>query len=191
MRHVAGALALAFVLVGAGAASAQYPPTVGAGRVSRTDLKQCQCTQFTGDGFAPGTPVSIVDVQPDGTERVVGTEVADAKGGVKSKVCFDETAPQGRHTLVARGADAAGNAHEDRATVTVSGSVCYGHGDEVHPNANRDLGGGPRGGSVVPASSTLNVPAVASGTLLALGGALLLLLLARHRRRDEPTPAPV
>lgn len=160
VRTVVGILLLTLgALAAAPAAYAQqYPPTVGAGRVSRSELKQCQCTQFSGDGFVPGTPVTVVDEQPGGAERVVGTVTADDKGSFRLKVCFDETSAEGDHTLVARGADPAGGAHEDRATVTVRGSVCNGKNDEVHPHTgggdttgdsteNRDGGAGAGPGS--------------------------------------------
>lgn len=136
-RTAVGILLLTLTALGGAAAHAQYPPTVGAGRVTRSDLKQCQCTQFSGDGFTPGTPVTVVDRGPDGIEHVVATVTADDKGGFKVKVCFDSTSAEGTHTLVARGTDAAG-AHEDRATVTVGGSVCNSRADEVHPAAGAD-----------------------------------------------------
>jgi hypothetical protein len=208
VRTAVGILLLTLgAFVAAPAAHAQYPPTVGAGRVSRSELKQCQCTQFSGEGFAPGTSVTVVDEQPGGGERVVTTVTADDKGGFKVKVCFDQTAPEGEHTLVARGAGTDGGAHEDRATVTVQGSVCNGKNDEVHPNVsgedtsteNRGGGGtqagsgGAGGGSGegsgdglggVPLPRTgadVILPGLALGFCLVLAGAATVHLT--HRRR--------
>lgn len=148
VRHLVGMLALMTVL-GAGmpAAHAQYPPTVGNGRVTRSEVKQCQCVQFSGDGFLPGTTVTIVDRDSTGMERVVAKATADNKGAFKVKVCFDETARQGEHTLIGRGVSASGP-REVHAKVKVAGSVCFAKGDEVHTPTN--VGGEdeeqPRGG---------------------------------------------
>lgn len=156
LGHLVGTLVLAITLGTAlPAAHAQYPPTVGSGRVTRSELKQCQCTQFSGSGFEPGTAVTIVDRGPNGIERVVGTTTADAKGDFKFKVCFDEKSEQGSHTLIARGIDAeTGGAREVRATVHVEDTVCFKKGDEVHnPNViggedeEEPRGNGGNGGS--------------------------------------------
>jgi hypothetical protein len=154
------------------AAHAQYPPTVGAGRVSRSELKQCQCTLFSGDGFVPGTPVAIVDEGPDGTSRIVATVTADDKGGFKEKVCFDSASAQGGHTLVAQGTEPGGGAHEDRASVTVAGSVCNTKSDEVHPKVsdagsdteNRDGGSAGAGSGAGGAGSGSGNGSSGSGT---------------------------
>lgn len=133
LRHLVGAIALAVTLGGAlPAVHAQYPPTVGNGRVTRSEVKQCQCVQFSGDGFEPGTTVTVVDRDAAGLERVVGTATVDAKGGFKLRVCFDEQSAQGEHTLIGRGVQPDGGAREVRATVTVEGTVCFSNADEVH-----------------------------------------------------------
>lgn len=150
--HLVGILLLTLTLGTAVPAAAQYPPVVGNGRVTRSEVKQCQCTQFSGDGFEPGTTITVVDRGPNGAERVVATVTADDKGGFKVKVCFDESSQEGRHTLIARGIEAGGeDAREVRATVQVEGTACFGKGDEVH-NPNGEIGGEgeeeqPRGGS--------------------------------------------
>src|SRR3712207_5221173 len=120
-RTLLGALLAVLVIGGAAPAWAQYPPTVGAGRVTRSTLKQCQCTQFSGDGFKPGSTVTIVDQHPDGSEHTIRTVVVDSKGSFKTKVCFDEHAPQGSHRLIGRGQDKAGNPREVHAVVVVRG----------------------------------------------------------------------
>lgn len=114
------------------AAHAQYPPTVGAGRVSRSELKQCQCTLFTGDGFEPGSTVPIFDRGPDGVTRAIGSTTADNRGAFRFKVCFDEHDDEGTHTLIGRGTGADGRPREVRATVRVQGNTCYRKGDEIH-----------------------------------------------------------
>ncbi|HEU0131834.1 MAG TPA: LPXTG cell wall anchor domain-containing protein [Mycobacteriales bacterium] len=176
-RTLVGGLLAAFLLGGAVTpALAQYPPSVGAGKVTRSELKQCQCTNFSGEGFAPGASITITDVYPDGSRHVVQTVVADSKGGFKTKVCFDEHAPQGRHTLVARG-DAAGGKgkHEVRSDVTVAGSVCYQKGDEVHGTRfERGTGGLPKTGS------DTTVPALLLGFGLVVAGSGVVLV---YRRR--------
>lgn len=136
LRHLVGTLVLALTMGTALPAHAQYPPTVGNGRVTRSEVKQCQCTLFSGDGFLPGTTVTVTDRGPTGAPKVVATVTADSKGGFKVKVCFDEKSVPGKHTLAAKGTGADGKPREVRATVTVDGSVCFGKGDEVHnPNA--------------------------------------------------------
>ena len=136
LRHLIGTLMVALTLgVSVVPAAAQYPPVVGNGRVTRSEVKQCQCTQFSGDGFEPGTVVTITDRGPSGPARVVATVTADSRGEFKVKVCFDETSDEGQHTLTATGTQPGGGAREVRATVTVEGSVCFAKGDEVHnPN---------------------------------------------------------
>lgn len=151
LGHLVGILLLTLTLGTAVPATAQYPPVVGNGRVTRSEVKQCQCTQFSGDGFEPGTTITVIDRSPNGAERVVATVTADDRGGFKVKVCFDEKSQEGQHTLVARGIEAGGeDAREVRATVQVEGTTCFGKGDEVH-NPNGVGGEGeeeqPRGGS--------------------------------------------
>jgi hypothetical protein len=200
LRHLAGLLLLAVTMGTAlPAAHAQYPPTVGNGRVTRSELKKCQCTQFTGDGFQPGTEVTIVDKDPAGIEHVVGTATADNKGGFKIKVCFDEQAAQGDHTLIARGAAPGGGAHEDRATVHVEGTNCFGKGDEIHnPNAvgsvdeeqPRNDGSGATGSGSGPAVGGVGLPRTGAdyvlpgllvGFLLVVSGTAVVHLTRRRR----------
>jgi LPXTG-motif cell wall-anchored protein len=185
-RTLLGALLAVLVLGGATASWAQYPPTVGAGRVTRSTLKQCQCTQFSGDGFKPGTTVTIVDQYPDGSEHVLRTVVADSKGGFKTKVCFDEKAPQGQHRLIARGTDPNGRAHEDTAVVVVKGSVCFQRGDEVHGDrferGNEGVGGNGNGLPFSGSSSTVPMLLLGFGLVVAGSGVVLV-----FRRRAYAT----
>jgi LPXTG-motif cell wall-anchored protein len=187
LRHVVSTLMLTFLLGGAfaSAASAQYPPTVGAGRVSRSQVMQCQCTVFSGSGFQPGSAVTIVDQYPDGSEHVVGTVVADKKGDFKRKVCFDQNSPQGQHTLVARGTDPNGGAHEDRAVVTVKGSTCFRRGDEVH--GDRFSREDPPGGVLPRTGTDLILPGLLIGTALVAAGSGVVLVV--RRRRHAPAAA--
>lgn len=154
LRNAIGTLVLALTMGAAvPAAHAQYPPTVGSGRVTRSEFKQCQCTQFSGEGFAPGSTVVVVDRGPDGKERRLGTAVADAQGRFKFKACLDEHAAEGEHTLIGRGEQPDGKRREVRANVRVEGSVCYRQGDEVHgPNVvggddDEETPGGGNGGT--------------------------------------------
>jgi LPXTG-motif cell wall-anchored protein len=172
---LAGVFAVVALGSAAAPALAQYPPTVGAGQVTRSTLKQCQCTQFSGSGFAPGSSVTIVDKYPDGSEHTVRTVVADSKGRFKTKVCFDQNSPEGSHTLIARGTDSAGNAHEDRAVVVVDGSVCFKRGDEVHGDRfGRGEGGLPRTGT------STTIPALLIGFGLVVAGSGVVMVLRRR-----------
>ena len=203
LRSALGTVVLTLVLgTVAPAAHAQYPPTVGAGRVTRSDMKQCQCTQFSGDGFAPGSTVVVVDRGPDGIERPVGTTTADSKGEFKFKVCLDEKAPQGEHTLIARGSAPSGLPREVRANVRLDGSVCYRKGDEIHNpnvidgdedeqpdtgnNGTGNDGDGDGNGSVGPGKlprtgAEYVIPGLLLGFTLVLTGTGLVHLTRRRR----------
>jgi LPXTG-motif cell wall-anchored protein len=171
-----GLLAVLVMLVtGATAAFAQYPPSVGAGRVTRSAMKQCQCTTFSGDGFKPGSSVTITDEYPDGSRHAVATVVADSKGRFTTKVCYDEKSAQGAHTLIASGTDANGNPHEDRAVVNVHGTTCFMQGDEVHGSRfDRGEGGLPRTGT------NTTVPALLLGFGLVVAGSGVVLVFRRR-----------
>lgn len=163
------ACVLLLCLLWAGAANAQYPPTVGTGNVNRSTVKKCQCVIFSGDGFAPGSPVTITD-----NGRFVARVTADRRGTFRHRVCFDEKRAEGRHDLLATGTNPSGGAHEVRATVFVRGDTCFRRGDEIHDESLwRDL---PRTG----AGST--VPALLLGFGLVTTGSGVL-FVAKHRRR--------
>ena len=139
LRSALGTLVLVLTLGAAvPAAQAQYPPTVGSGRVTRSELKQCQCTLFTGDGFEPGSSVLILDRGPDGIARPLGTATVDHKGEFRFKACFDENDDEGTHRLLARGTGANGAPREVSATVRVEGTICFRKGDEVHDPSEFD-----------------------------------------------------
>ena len=170
-----GLLAVLIFAVGVAPAWAQYPPTVGAGRVTRSNVKQCQCTEFSGDGFAPGAKITITDQRPDGSTRHVGTVVADSRGAFKTKVCFDEHSGEGPHNLVARGKGADGKQREVHAVVTVKGSVCYKKGDEIHGERfERGNGGLPDTGS------DTTIPALLLGFGLVVAGSGVVLVFRRR-----------
>jgi hypothetical protein len=198
-RLVAGILLLALATSGS-VARAQYPPNVGNGRVTRSELKQCQCTLFSGDGFKPGAVVTVRDKAPGGGTRVVGTVTADAKGEFKLKVCFDETSIQGEHTLSGRGAAPSGT-REVNATVVVEGSVCFKKGDEVHssnavgsPDGGQEPGAGSGSGSGSGSGPDVGgvdlprtgadyvLPGLLAGFLLVVIGTTIARLTGRRRR---------
>ena len=161
--------ALLFCLLTAGATYAQYPPTVGNGNVNRSTVKKCQCVMFSGDGFAPGSQLTITD-----NGVFVAQVTADHRGSFRHRVCFDERRAEGRHDLLATGTNRAGGPHEVRSTVFVNGDTCFRRGDEVHDESLfRDL---PRTG----AGST--VPALLIGFGLVTTGSGVL-FVAKHRRR--------
>jgi LPXTG-motif cell wall-anchored protein len=180
-KALLGGVSAALVVgLSAAPALAQYPPSVGAGRVTRSAVRQCQCTQFSGEGFAPGSSVTVVDEYPDGSRHAVATVVADSKGRFTAKVCFDDKSAQGAHTLIASGTDANGAPHEDRAVVTVDGTNCFKQGDEVHGGRfDRGEGGLPRTGS------DTTVPALLLGFGLVVAGSGVVLVF---RRRTYASP---
>lgn len=179
-RTLLGALLAVLVIGGATPSWAQYPPVVGAGRVTRSTLKQCQCTQFSGEGFKPGSTVTIVDRYPDGSEHVVRTVVADSKGGFKTKVCFDEKSPQGSHTLIGRGVAPDGSAREVHSVVVVNGSVCFKKGDEVHGDrfSRGDTGG--TDGELPFSGSASTIPMLLLGFGLVVAGSGVVLVFRRR-----------
>ena len=194
LRNTIGTLVLALTLGAAlPAAHAQYPPTVGSGRVTRSELKQCQCTQFSGDGFAPGTTVVVVDRGPDGVERTLGTATADERGRFRFKACLGENAAEGTHTLIGRGVNESGGPREVSATVRVAGSVCFRKGDEMHDvddeEQPRDGGtgggdggtGGAGGGGLPRTGAGYVLPGLLLGFALVVGGTVVVHLTRRRR----------
>jgi LPXTG-motif cell wall-anchored protein len=177
-RSLLGALVAVLVLaVGAAPSWAQYPPAVGAGKVTRSNLKQCQCTQFSGDGFAPGARIVITDTAPDGSRKNVGTAVADGNGSFTIKVCFDENSPEGTHTLTGRGKGVDGKQREVHSTVVVKGSVCYKKGDEIHGERFER----PRGSGGLPTTgSDSTIPALLLGFGLVVAGSGVVLVFRRR-----------
>ena len=135
MRQALAVLLGLLVLLGGGAAPAlaeDYPlPTHGQGKVDKTRVVAGECVIFSGDGFKPGTPLTITD---DGTE--VATTTADANGEFSTQVCFSTTARLGRHVLMAEGIGANGAARDVTATTTVVGA-----------SSTRPPPGGSTGGS--------------------------------------------
>lgn len=207
LRSALGILVLVLTLGAAvPAAQAQYPPTVGAGRVSRSQLKQCQCTLFTGDGFEPGSSVLILDRGPDGVTRPLGTATVGNNGTFRFKACFDEHDEQGTHTLIGRGTGSNGAPREVRATVRVEGTICFRKGDEVHdpseikddeedrgsggpgtggPGTDVGAGGDDKGGGLPRTGADYVLPGLLLGFLLVVTGSGAV-HVARRRRLVTP-----
>ncbi len=116
LRDVVGTLMLAvfFGLALAPAASAQYPPTVGNGRVSRSSVGPGGCVTFTGDGFAPNTPVTVTD-----NNETVGTVTTSPTGTFSIEVCPEVL---GVHILRGTGKTPTGATRVVVAQVRVLGS---------------------------------------------------------------------
>lgn len=168
LRAVALLSTLLWLLVPGTAAYAQYPPTAGNGEVNRSTVKRCQCVLFSGDGFAPGSQVTITD-----NGVFVARVVADGRGRFRHRVCWDERQGEGRHDLLASGANVSGGTHEARASVIVRGDTCFRRGDEIHDERFfRDF---PRTG----AGTT--VPALLLGFGLVTAGSGIV-FVARRRR---------
>ena len=116
LRHLLGAfLALFFVLGTATAASAQYGATTGNGTVDDGAVPPGECVTFGGDGFAPGSEVTISD---NGT--TVGTVDASLTGTFSTEVCPEVL---GVHILRGTGVDVAGNQRVVTARVVVSNQL--------------------------------------------------------------------
>lgn len=161
----------ALLLSFATAATAQYPPTVGNGAVNRSTVKQCQCVQFSGDGFEPGSQVTITD-----NGVVVARVTADSQGRFRHRVCFDERSAQGEHELRGSGTNPSGGAHVVRAVVTVRGDTCFRRGDEVNDESEFREFPATGAGTTVPAL-LLGFGLVATGSGV--------VFLARRRRRAQ------
>ncbi|HVF04200.1 MAG TPA: hypothetical protein VNA20_05115 [Frankiaceae bacterium] len=193
LRSALGTLVLVLTLGGTvPAAQAQYPPTVSAGRVSRSEVKQCQCTMFTGDGFAPNSSVAIYDRGPDGVEEFLGTATTDNRGTFRFKACFDENDDQGSHTLIGRGTGVDGRPREVRATVDLEDSACVAKGDGPDGNGNgngpdTDVGAGRdnRGNGLPRTGAEYVLPGLLLGFLLVVTGSGAV-HIARRRRLVAP-----
>ena len=157
------------VLTLAGIAAAQYPPAVGSGQVSRSTLKRCQCTQFTGDGFVPGERVTVTD-----NGKVVATVTVGRDGAFRVKVCFDERTAEGRHELRGAGASRAVSSVAD-----VRGDTCFARDDEVHAGTF----------DRIPTTGTgIAIPALLTGFGAVTTGSAAL-YAARRRRRAAWQPS--
>ncbi len=166
-----GHMLVGLVLAGV-PASAQYPPTVGNGRVSRSQIAQCQCTQFHGDGFAPGTDVTVTD-----NGELVAVVTANDEGNFTVKVCYDGSDTEGDHLLEARGTNPSGGEHLDRATVNLSGSAC---------KAGAKGGEDVQDGGLARTGAVLIVPGLLLGFALVASGSLFVFLSRRRRAAAIP-----
>lgn len=115
-RKLLGLTALTMLLsLALGApAQAQYEPEVGNGTVTKSQPKKGECITFSGDGFLPGTTVTITD---NGAN--LGTATAGADGGFDFEYCASVL---GVHILKGDGADNDGGTRSVVATVTVLGA---------------------------------------------------------------------
>ena len=117
LRDVVGTLMLT-VFLGcalAPAASAQYPPTAGNGRVTRSTVGPGGCVTFSGDGFAPNTEVTVTDNQ-----TTVGTVTTSLTGTFSFEVC---PTVLGVHILRGTGQTPTGATRVVVAQVRVLGSL--------------------------------------------------------------------
>jgi len=199
---------VAFGLVAPALAAGPYPPPPkGTGRVEPSRISVGQCAVFSGDGFAPATPVTISD---NGVVR--GTTTTSAQGTFSFQLCYPSDAQKGRHDLAGAGTGAGGGPLTVYAVLTVTGvkqspgnpstqsgggpSTSTTGGTTTDPEAVNGTTGALAEGPVVnEGSPTVPVGTENSGTrLIALGltglgfaflASLLLLLIARRRRRRD------
>jgi hypothetical protein len=197
-------------------AAGPYPPppaSGGQGQVDDSRVEAGECVIFSGDGFKPGTTVTIRD-----NGKVVGTAPVAADGTFSKRICFDTDAKPGRHTLTATGVATDGRPLTVSAVVFVTGvSQRPGSGPGSGPAPGTGAGAAtgsptpvatPSPGSTpeetsspapVPGSGPQASPDTSgmglTGWLIVLGlFALLallsgLLLLLGRRRRDEERAA--
>lgn len=209
LAMVAGLLALG-VAAPAMAAGPYPPPPKGTGRVEPSRIAVGQCAVFSGDGFAPATPVTISD---NGVVR--GTTATTAQGTFSFQLCYPSDAQKGRHDLAGAGTGAGGSPLTVYAVLIVTGVK------QSSNNPSTQSGGAPSSSTTGGTSTTTTDPEAVNGTtgalaegpvvnegaptvragtensgtrLIALGltglgfaflASLLLLLIARRRRRRE------
>lgn len=115
LRQVLGLSALVVTLgVAFGAqAQAQYEPSSGSGEVSDSRVTPGECLTFSGDGFAPDSPVEVTD-----NGSPVATDTADATGEFSTEVCPEV---RGVHILRGRGVTPDGAVRTVTARVVVAG----------------------------------------------------------------------
>lgn len=116
LRHVVGALMLAlfFGASVAPAAFAQYPPTQGNGRVTKSTVSPGGCVTFTGDGFAPSTTVTVTD-----NGKTITTVTTSPTGTFSVEVCPEV---KGVHNLRGTGKNPLGGTRVVVAQVKVLGT---------------------------------------------------------------------
>jgi len=201
---VAAAAGLALLGTGVAQAAGPYPPpSKGTGRVDPSHIKAGECAVFSGDGFAPLSPVAVSD---NGVSR--GSTTASSSGTFSIQLCYPTNASKGRHNLAGSGTGADGNPLTVYAVLIVEGvrqsasnpaTQTGGQAASGDSTGGSPVIGGTSGAVALPAdggsSPAAPVGSESSGTrLLALGlsavgfaflASLLLLLLARRRRRRD------
>lgn len=181
-------------------AAATYPVTTAPGTVSRSTVAAGGAVTFSGEGFRPGTAVTIgVSQRGDGGRfaapipaSVAGVVHADAAG--RYTVTLTLTVP-GRTTLTATGLAPDGATLEDVAFVTVLSSGSSGGngsggsgGNGSGSNGAGGNGSGAGGGSnSLPRTGADNVASELwiAGGLLTAGGAGLVVSKSRRRPRSQ------
>jgi hypothetical protein len=214
LRLMAAAVAgLALLGTGVAQAAGPYPPpSKGTGRVDPSHIKAGECAVFSGDGFAPSTPVAVSD---NGVSR--GTTMTSSSGTFSMRLCYATNATKGRHDLAGSGTGADGNPLTVYAVLIVEGvrqsasnpSTQTGgqaaSGDSTGGSDGVPVAGGTTGAAGAPgdggSSPATPVGSENSGSRLLLLGltglgfafvaSLLLLLLARRTRRDDGGASPL
>jgi titin len=102
------------------AAAQQYPPSGNALTVSKANAATGETIALSGDGFAPGSTITITI---ESTSRVLGNVVADPAGAFTADVIIPAGLDAGLHTLKAIGTAAEGGELTLSASVTVVPSV--------------------------------------------------------------------
>ena len=153
------------------ASPAPYPPVAGTSSATPDRLSLGDCTDFTGDGFATTSTVSLTD-----NGATSGSVVSDASGVFHQRRCFDAGTPCGAHELGAAGHHPDGSALSDSALVTM---VCLVQKAPGESNTLGAIPGTPGLGRNWPLYALVIVPAAALLGLLGHG------FTARWRSRPE------
>jgi hypothetical protein len=120
------AAVVALMPVGVAAAAGPYPPpSSGSASVNPSRIKPGQCTNFSGDGFAPDTALSIADNDVPKT-----TTTSDKNGKFKIRMCYSTDASKGEHELSATGTGSQGDPLRVSAILTITG------GEQSNPSTN-------------------------------------------------------
>jgi hypothetical protein len=196
LRLVAAAVVGGLVLLGASTATAAGPyppPSKGSGHVEPSRIRVGECAVFSGDGFAPATPVSVTD---NGEPR--GTTTSRADGTFSIRLCYSSNARRGRHDLVGTGAGAGGGTLSVSAVLIVEGvrqtPTTVGNNGGAVSGEGVGGGNGTGGGTgVLPFTGSPELLVVAAAGLVAVFLASLVLLLVprRRRRRRQGDGAPL
>lgn len=205
MKRLLGLVTVLVLMTGTGAQADCYPPNAGhgAGRVDKTRVAPGECVVFSGNGFRPGSTVTVAD-----NGAVVGTAEANASGEFSERVCFGASTTPGQHELTGTGPDQGGDCAPGsgngngtrtvRATVFVLGESVVappGGGNEeprgeapgvggVGGNNGNNGSGGSGGSGGLPFSGDITLVETGFALLLILAGAAVL-VAARPRRRSS------